>query len=197
VPHILRSWLPENPGRVHAVLDDLCATIDFLRKNEVIHFDAHFSNILTDGERTYLTDFGLVLDKNYALAEDEMAFFKANTCYDYGEVLSCLDTVLYRAYEALPETDKRRLKGKCGIEAGAQAHELMPVILDHIEESDVVSIMKLDESYVTCVVKYRSIIALMHDFYSKLRRNNKKDTKLPHAELCRLLNEAGVLSGHS
>jgi serine/threonine protein kinase len=196
VPHVLRSWLPENPGRVHAVLDDLCATIDFLRKNEVIHFDAHFGNILTDGERTYLTDFGLVLDKTYILAEDEKAFFKANTYYDYGEVLSCLDTVLYRAYEVLPETDKCRLKGKCGIEEHAQDHELMPVILDNIEESDVAGMMKLDKSYVTCVVRYRSIIALMRDFYSRLRRNNKKDTKLPHAKLRRLLKEAGVLSGH-
>jgi len=196
VPHVLRSWLPENPSRVHAVLDDLCATIDFLRKNEVIHFDAHFGNMLTDGERTYLTDFGLVLDKSYALAEDEKAFFKANTYYDYGEALSCPAAVLYRAYEGLPERDKRRLMGKCGIEEDAQAHELVPVILDNIEDSDVISMMKLDKSYVTCVVKYRGIIALMHDFYSRLRRNNKKDTKFPHAKLRRLLNEAGVLSGH-
>jgi len=192
VPHVLQSWLPENPGRVHAVLDDLCATIDFLRKNEVIHFDAHFGNMLTDGERTYLTDFGLVLDKSFALTDDEKAFFKANTYYDYGEVLSCPAAVLYRAYEGLPERDKRQLKGKCRIEEDAQAHELLPVILDNIEDSDVVSMMKLDKSYVACVVKYRSIIALMHDFYSRLRRNNKKDTKFPHTKLRRLLGEAGV-----
>jgi hypothetical protein len=53
--------------------------------------------------------------------------------------------------------------------------------------------MKLNKSYVACVVKYRSIIALMHDFYSKLRRNDKKDTKLPHAQLRRLLRETEVL----
>ena len=71
----------------------------------------------------------------------------------------------------------------------------MAVIRDNIEESGVASMMKLDKSYVTCVVKYRRIIALMHNFYSKLRRNNKKDTKLPHAQLRRLLKETGVLSG--
>jgi hypothetical protein len=43
------------------------------------------------------------------------------------------------------------------------------------------------------VVKYRGIIALMDDFYSDLIRNNKKDTKLRHAELQRLLKETGVL----
>jgi hypothetical protein len=156
VPHVLVPWLQENPGSVRAVLDDLCATIDFLRRNEVIHFDAHFRNILTDGERTYLTDFGFVLDKSFTLAEDEKAFFKANTYYDYGEVLSCLGTLLFRACEALPESDKRRLKGRCGIEEDAPDHGLLPVILDKIEESDVASMMKLDESYVTCIVKYRT-----------------------------------------
>jgi Ser/Thr protein kinase RdoA (MazF antagonist) len=104
----------KNPGSVQAVLDDLCATIDFLRKNEVIHFDAHFGNILTDGQRTYLTDFGLVLDKSFALADEEKAFFKANTHYDYGEALSCPAAVLYHAFEGLPERDKCQLKENVG-----------------------------------------------------------------------------------
>ena len=64
---------------------------------------------LTDGERTYLTDFGLVLDKSFTLTDDEMAFFQANTHYDYREVLSYLGTVAHQAYAALPENDKRQL----------------------------------------------------------------------------------------
>jgi len=196
VPHVLQSWLPQNPGRVQAVLDELRATIDFLRNNEVIHFDAHFHNILTDGEQTYLTDFGLVLDKSFALAHDEKAFFEANTHYDYGEVLSCLDALLSHAYKALPEGDRLQLKAKFGMEEGAQDHELMPVILDNIEDGEVANMMNLDKSDVVCVVKYRSIIALMRDFYTKLRRNSKKDATFPHTTLQRLLQEAGVLSAH-
>jgi len=64
---------------------------------------------LTDGERTYLTDFGLVLDKSFTLTDDEMAFFQANTHYDYREVLSYLGTVAHQAYAALSENDKRQL----------------------------------------------------------------------------------------
>ena len=100
---------------------------------------------------------------------------------------------LFRACEALPESDKRRLKGKCGIEEDAPDHGLLPFILDKIDESDVASMMKLDESDVTCVIKYRRIIALMHHFYSSLRRDSRKQTKFPHAKLRRLLKEAGVL----
>jgi hypothetical protein len=194
VPHVLQTWLEQNPGKIEAVLGELCATIDFLRKNGVIHFDAHFHNILTDGERTYLTDFGLVLDKSFTLTDGEMAFFKANTHYDYGEVLSCLGTLLHRAYAALPENDKRRLKARVGMEEINQYHELMPVILDNIEEDGIASIMKLEKSYATCVVRYRSIIKLMTNFYVRLRHNNKKDTEFPAEELRRLLKETGVLS---
>jgi hypothetical protein len=69
-------------------------------------------------------------------------------------------------------------------------------LLDNIEARDVARMLKLDESHVACIVKYRSIIALMRNFYLSLRHNNKKDTKFPHAKLRRLLREAGVFSRH-
>jgi hypothetical protein len=95
MPYGLQSWLHESPDRLHQVLDDMRMTIDFLRKHGVIHFDAHFGNILSDGERAYLTDFGLVLDRSFELSDDELAFFEANIHYDYGEVLWCLGFLLY------------------------------------------------------------------------------------------------------
>ncbi len=36
---------------------------------------------------------------------------------------------------------------------------------------------------------------LFLDFFVSMRRNQKKDTKFPHAKLARLLKEAGFLSG--
>lgn len=49
--------------------------------------------------------------------------------------------------------------------------------------------MKLDDFYVACMVKYRSIIILMPDFFSDMWENNNKDTKLPYAKLQQLLEE--------
>jgi hypothetical protein len=84
IPHVLETWLPLNPNKLQQPLDDLRTTIDFLRTKGIIHFDAHFRNVLTDGEQTYLTDFGLVLDKSFALTSAEKSFFKENIFYDYG-----------------------------------------------------------------------------------------------------------------
>src|SRR2546426_2393875 len=102
---------------------------------------------------------------------------------------------ILRPYEALPGTDKRRIMERYGIKDGIQHNELVSLLLDNIEEMNDGGMMHLDESYVASIVKFRRIIALMQDFYSDMWRNNKKDTKLRHAELRRLLKETGFLPG--
>ncbi|MCA1993131.1 MAG: hypothetical protein LDL41_14000 [Coleofasciculus sp. S288] len=194
IPHVLDTWLRENPNKVQNSLDDLRTTIAFLRTKGIIHFDAHFRNILTDGEQTYLTDFGLVLDKSFALTKDEEAFFEQNTFYDYGEVLRNLGHLIRSPYDSCSENDKRKMMEKYGIKEGLQLYEVGAILLNKIEQIHADGDMKLDEFYVASVVKYRSIIALMQDFFTDMWGNDKKDTQLPHAELRRLLKETGFLS---
>ena len=193
IPHTLHPWLLENPGKLPRMLDDLRRTIDFLRKQGVIHFDAHFGNIVTEGERVYLTDFGLVLDRRFALTEEEAAFYKQHVFYDYGEVLSSITFLLLSAFEARSEDDKRALKAKYGIQEDISYREFVPVLLNNIEAIHADGIMKLHADCVASVVQYRSVMALMHAFYTGMRSNNKKDTKLHHTKLRRLLKETGFL----
>jgi serine/threonine protein kinase len=192
IPQVLHTWLQANLGKVDSTLDELCATIDFLRKNGIIHFDAHFHNVVTDGERPYLTDFGLVLDRSFALTEDEAAFFRANTHYDYGMILGCLGGLVHSTYEALPKSDQHRIAERYGMTEVVDGYKRMSIFLDHIEEIHADGVLKLDPRAVTSVVRYRSIIALMQDFLVDMSRNNKKDTKFRHAQLKRLLKEAKV-----
>ena len=193
IPHILETWLRENPNKLQKPLDDLRTTIDFLRTKGIIHFDAHFHNVLTDGEQIYLTDFGLVLDKSFTLTKDEESFFKQNTFYDYGEVLRNLGHLIRPSYDSCSENDKRRIMEKYGIKEGLQPYELRSILLDNIEQIHADGVMKLDDFYVASIVKYRSIIALMQDFFSDMWGNNKKDTKFHHAKLRLLLKETGFL----
>jgi hypothetical protein len=166
-----------------------------LRKNGVIHFDAHFYNVLTDEEQAYLADFGLALDRSFALTKEEERFFRQHIDYDYGEVLACLDFLVLRSYDALPERAKCRVKDKYGIDESTPHEERLPVFLNNIEAIHNDRVMKLDKEYVATIVRYRGIIALMHKFYSDLGRNNQKDTKFPHAKLRRLLQEAQLVPG--
>ncbi|MBW4450992.1 MAG: hypothetical protein KME38_30285 [Spirirestis rafaelensis WJT71-NPBG6] len=193
IPHVLKTWLQENPNKLQQPLEDLRTTIDFLRNKGIIHFDAHFHNVLTDGEQTYLTDFGLALDKSFALTKDEASFFEQHIFYDYGEVLRNLGHLIRPSYDSCSEQDKRRIMEKYGIKEGLQAYELGSILLDNIEQIHADGDMKLDEFYVASIVKYRSIIALMQGFFSEMWENNKKDTKLNHAKLQLLLKETGFL----
>ena len=57
LPHNLAGW-PADPTTCRSRGTSRHIT-EFLAGQGVQHFDAHFANIVTDGERLYLTDFGL------------------------------------------------------------------------------------------------------------------------------------------
>jgi hypothetical protein len=177
------------------VLEDLRRAITFLRKNGMVHFDANFENVLSDGKQAYLTDFGLVLDKRFTLTQDEALFLKQNSSYDYGEVIGSVGFLLYGAYDSLSENEKQKVREKYGIADRMHPAELTAILLNNIEEVMADGSMKLDKSYVATSVKYRSIILLFVDFIVSMSKNKQKDTKFPHATLVRLLKETGFLSG--
>lgn len=194
IPYILKTWLWENPNELQNPLDDLRRTIGFLKTKGIIHFDAHFHNVLTDGDLIYLSDFGLVLDKSFALTKDEELFFEQNAFYDYGEILWSLSYLIRSSYDLCSDSDKHRLMEKYGIKDSRQPRELLPILLNNIEQIHTDEDLKLNEFYLSSIIKYRSIIVLMHNFYSEMQINNKKDTNFPDIKLRQLLEETGFLS---
>ncbi|MFC8519741.1 protein kinase family protein [Streptomyces sp. NPDC057257] len=88
VPHTLHDWLRAQLAAGDA--DKACRLVDkgleaitsFLHARELLHMDAHFGNILTDGRRLYLTDFGLSLSSRFRLAPPEREFFDRHRPYD-------------------------------------------------------------------------------------------------------------------
>ncbi|MFI6990685.1 hypothetical protein [Nonomuraea wenchangensis] len=47
----------------------------------LLHCDAHFENVLTDGRRFYLTDFGQAVSSRFDLSE-ERAFYRRHLTFD-------------------------------------------------------------------------------------------------------------------
>ncbi|MET8976659.1 protein kinase family protein [Streptomyces sp. NPDC004539] len=87
-PATLHDWLR---AHVHGPRPDeacawaereLTALTGFLGTTGLVHFDAHFRNILTDGRRLHLTDHGLALSTGFALSPAERAFHTAHRAYD-------------------------------------------------------------------------------------------------------------------
>ncbi len=67
LPHTLGAWLSAHPGpSIYPWMNDaLMGGVSFMSSHGLIHFDAHFDNILTDGELVYFADFGLALSKGF------------------------------------------------------------------------------------------------------------------------------------
>ena len=193
IPYQFSKWFGKNISRLDAFIGEIPETLMFLRKNGIIHFDVHFGNIVTDGNKPYLTDFGLALDKRFDLNETERAFFRKNTYYDYGEFLLCVGEYVSSVYQGLAETKKKKVMQKYGLKDEMQYPEDFIILLENIGEIYAEGLMKLDKNYVEVLIKYRAIIVLMAEFFADMGQNDRKDTKYSHTKLKRLLEETEIL----
>ncbi|MFI8893006.1 protein kinase family protein [Streptomyces paradoxus] len=107
LPQTLHSWLTTQVQAGDEALDRGCALAEqelaagtsFMNSRGLLHFDAHFENILTDGRRLYFADFGLALSTRFALTRPEAAFYDEHSaydrCYTAGYLVNWLITALY------------------------------------------------------------------------------------------------------
>lgn len=113
VPRTLGSWLGEQLGR-HPDPAGLLAGVEarsseiltFARAQGVLHMDAHFENILTDGRQLYLADYGLALSRDFDLGADEQQFFDQHQTFDLCTAITGIVHAIVTHYE--PGDDWRR-----------------------------------------------------------------------------------------
>jgi hypothetical protein len=79
----LLQWLRDRPAGTPGSDDDvlrlepqLLGLAEFVNRRGLRHMDAHFENLVTDGEEIYLTDFGLAISDTFELSASEHAFFE-------------------------------------------------------------------------------------------------------------------------
>ncbi|WP_426367989.1 protein kinase family protein [Streptomyces sp. E-08] len=91
VPQTLATWLADQreAGQRSAggspypwVEEALARGTAFMSSHGLVHFDAHFRNILTDGRLLYFADFGLALSSSFQLAANEAEFLSQHLAYD-------------------------------------------------------------------------------------------------------------------
>ncbi|WP_155059214.1 protein kinase family protein [Streptomyces blattellae] len=86
VPYTLHDWLTgqltTDDTACAFVESELDAVVAFLRDHALLHLDTHFGNILTDGHRLYLTDYGLALSSRFRLTTEERDFHDRHRDYD-------------------------------------------------------------------------------------------------------------------
>jgi hypothetical protein len=190
-PHVLDRWLLDNLHRSDVLVREMRRTLAFLREHGVLHFDAHFANILVDdGGIPYLTDYGLVLDRSYGLTDTEQEFFRRHLDYDDAEFLMCLGGYLGAVHGGMSADAKEILKKRYGFTEETSYPEFVSVLLLDIETIHAQDLIPLPEEYVSEVRKHRGVMLAMGRFFAGLRRTPKKDTPYPEAEIRRALASA-------
>ncbi|NNH69231.1 protein kinase family protein [Nocardia uniformis] len=177
IPQNLHQWLGEQisagdeaADRACALVDrDLAAGIAFMNDRGLLHFDAHFKNILTDGQRLYFADYGLAISAAFALSREEIAFFERHRtydrCYSIYYLVTWLVTELH-GYWGEERRDQIRAYARGEPPAGIPARAA--AILAH----------------------HAPVAAVMTDFFRELQQESR-ETRYPLEEIRRVVGTRG------
>jgi len=136
VPQTLHGWFGQQVAAGGAVAEQACAMVEreleagaaFMGSRGLLHLDAHFENILTDGERLFFADYGLAVSSGFDLAPDEVAFVDRYRGYDRSYAATCLVNWLAVALYGFEPERRRAFVDDCaagepprGVPAGVAA----------------------------------------------------------------------------
>jgi serine/threonine protein kinase len=115
IPHNLHDWLRARPAEAEAEADarttestiewierELTEGAAFMNARGLLHFDAHFENILTDGRRLYFADYGLAISTEFELSPEEAEFYERHRTYDRDYIRTHLVRWLRRNTGSVP-----------------------------------------------------------------------------------------------
>ncbi|MDX2049588.1 MAG: hypothetical protein SFT93_00190 [Rickettsiaceae bacterium] len=168
-PQNLHEWLSAQIAKggdsaetaVVFVEKQLKSTNKHMNACGLMHFDAHFENILTDGKRIYLSDFGLALSSKFDLTPAEKEFLKQHQSYDQAcaavNLLHCIITSVF---------------GKEHFEI--RLREYLAGELNNVSAIN------------TIINRYAPIALLMDEFFQKLQFE-RKSTPYPATQVEKLL----------
>ena len=170
-PKVVNIYLLENKKNIHLFYNQSLNVVNFLNLKKIIHFDTHNQNFVVDSNNEiYLTDFGLVLDKEFKLSKKELLFYDNNEYYDYG-LLYCV-CIWYLVDIVGSNTNKLYYRNKLNIifTKNTDFLDIENKIL--INYKFIFNREKIKKpSGLTCILK---IFEVYNNFLQSIRNNNKK-----------------------
>lgn len=176
-PYTLKDWIGKHQVLLNHLTAQMRNTTNFLWDKKILHMDAHFSNIMSDGQDFYLTDFGLALDQSFDLGKDESIFLQNHKGYDFNEYLLCLSGLLLNSYSKLNESSKLFIKKEIGDFNDSSQNEVLFILLTHVDNSRVFQRLGLDNTLVHVLKDNHRVILNMAKFFNDLRNDFGKRVK--------------------
>lgn len=180
IPFSLLEWFTQYPNRnLDTLLRQADAALCFLNQRGILHLDAHLANLLTDGEQVWVSDFGLALDQQFTLAQDEQEFWQTHTSYDRALNLAALSHLLLSHCEALPEDQQRPLYQALEIQPETERPQKIECLLKTFGAGSEFQIPDLAPELRTLLIRHHETLLTLSRFYTELRQSDAKDTRWP------------------
>jgi hypothetical protein len=182
VPWTLDAWLERQlgaqPGAMTSALEmverGLTVDIPLMNSLGLLHGDAHFGNILTDGQRLYFADLGLATSARFALSTDEWSYLHHNASLDRGYVLTKWVNGLVKAFAPAVDNVPGRFELVRAAAQGQAMHQLVPGMPANVAE---------------IVHRHAPVATRINDFYVKLHTEDRR-TPYPREAIEALLSGA-------
>ncbi len=176
IPQNLNQWLGGQLAAGDEAADRACAMVErgltagtsFMNSRGLLHFDAHFENILTDGRRLYFADYGLALSSRFELSREEAEFFDSHQTYDRCYTASYLVHWLVTALYGYDREDRYALVRAC-------AEGKHPAGIPGVVPKEAASIIR----------RHAPLALVMWDFIDELRYRSRS-TPYPLEEIRRI-----------
>nr|WP_312870481.1 serine/threonine-protein kinase [Streptomyces himalayensis] len=161
IPQNLHDWLGVQIGAGDEVAERACAMVDnelkagvsFMNARGLLHFDAHFENILTDGHRLYFADYGLAIFSRFDLSPHEVDFYDRHRSYDRCYTASYLVHWLVTTLYGYGRDDRDALVRAC---AEGERPTGIP------------------EAAAAILTRYAPLAMVMWDFFRKLQEESRE-----------------------
>lgn len=168
-PMTLEAWLSKEvvnistaENAINFVDKSLRVINDVMAQQNMVHFDAHFRNIVTDGTHLIISDFGLALSSRFELSIQEKDFLNSHKNYDRAiSALSIVHTVL------------TQFLGRDTWNLGLR---------DFLNGST----NALPNFFRSTALKYGEVALIMDDFFSALQKKSKS-TPFPNQQIDTIL----------
>ncbi len=182
LPWSLSAWLDQQRAAGPAAMDSACTmverglTLDVPLMNSLglLHGDAHFDNILTDGHRLYFADLGLATSERFALSADEWSHLLHHASLDRAYVLAKWVNWLIKAFAPTANNVQERMALVRAVAQGQALHQLIP---------------ELPSSVAAIIRRHAPIAVLVNDFYVKLH-SESRSAHYPRDDIEALLSAA-------
>jgi hypothetical protein len=194
LPHRLDTWLTANQERVEWVLGELLQAVRTLRDDGMVHFDAHFANVVCDGDGVYLADFGLALAAGFELDEPERRFLAQHQHYDLGMVIFNLVWVVRHVLERLSDAERREVLRIADLgDAAAGSSEVLWGVVRRARAVADAGAMELAPEMVAALERYWPVMTIVGELLRRLANDPGKRARHDDAALAAVLAECGIV----